>query len=52
MYETCFGDRGIDWLCMKRVSEIGVLIEVFIVLFFLVPLLSLLFFRRDDGVCL
>ena len=24
--ETCFRDRGIDWLCMKRVSGIGVLI--------------------------
>ena len=26
MHETCFRDRGIDWLCMKCVSEIGVLI--------------------------
>ena len=26
--ETCFRDRGIDWLCMKYVSGIGVLIEV------------------------
>ena len=26
MFETCFGDRGIDRLCMKHVSEIGVLI--------------------------
>ena len=26
MYETCFRDRGIDWLYMKCVSEIGVLI--------------------------
>ena len=25
-YETCFRNRGIDWLCMKRVSGIGVLI--------------------------
>ena len=24
--ETRFMNRGIDWLCMKRVSEIGVLI--------------------------
>ena len=46
MYETCFRDRGIDWLCVKRVSgiggidqlcvkrvsEIGVLVEVLIVI--------------------
>ena len=25
VYETCFRDRGIDWLCLKRVSRIGVL---------------------------
>ena len=24
--ETCFRDRGFDWLCLKHVSEIGVLI--------------------------
>ena len=24
--ETCFEDRGIDWLCVKHVSGIGVLI--------------------------
>ena len=24
--ETCLRDRGIDWLCMKHISEIGVLI--------------------------
>ena len=23
VFETCFRDRGIDRLCMKRVSEIG-----------------------------
>ena len=28
MYETCFKDRGIDRLCVKHVSRIGVLIEV------------------------
>ena len=26
VYRTCFRDRSIDRLCMKRVSEIGVLI--------------------------
>ena len=26
VYETCFRDRSIDQLCMKHVSEIGVLI--------------------------
>ena len=26
MYETRFRDRGIEWLCMKHVSGIGVLI--------------------------
>ena len=25
MYETCFGDRGIDQLCMKHASAIGVI---------------------------
>ena len=49
MYETGFRDRGIDRLCMKRVSWIGVLIEVSFVLFSFVPLLSLLFFGRGDG---
>ena len=24
VHEMCFRDRGIDWLCMKHVSEIGV----------------------------
>ena len=28
MRETCFRDRGIDRLCVKRASEIGALIEV------------------------
>ena len=27
MHETCFKDRGIDRLCMKRVSRIGALIN-------------------------
>ena len=26
MYEVCFRDRGIDWLCLKCVSGIGELI--------------------------
>ena len=40
MYETCFKDRGIDWLCMKRVSEIGVLIRIVFFSCFLHALLS------------
>ena len=53
--ETRFRDRGIDWLCVKRVSGIGVLIQVvsFCFPFFPLPgsssLLFLLISRCNCG---
>ena len=42
VYETRFRDRGIDWLCMKRVSEIGVLIASGSFVLPLLPFVSML----------
>ena len=36
VYETCYRNRGIDWMFMKRISEIGD-IELKIVLFLFPP---------------
>ena len=49
MYETCFRDRGIDQLCVKHVSGIGVVILGLFPLLFFVPLLFLFISLLDCG---
>ena len=48
VYETCFRDMGIDWLCLKHVSEIGVLLELRL----LYPLCSSPFFSDEVWIFL
>ena len=51
--ETCFRDRGIVWLCMKRVSWIGVLFrDIPLPSFFLMVLLWFLFISQCELGCI